>query len=88
MATNSAVEELKSMFSSYIGKRLGSEHASPSVSKSALENPMGVTMPGLELPPVFPAPIPGIVSSEAVARTTQAGTERDRTSTSPRKTVS
>jgi hypothetical protein len=88
VATNSALEELKSMFSSYIGKRLGSEHASPSVSKSALENPMGVTMPGLELPPVFPSPIPEIVSSEAVARTTQAGAERDRTSTSPRKTVS
>ena len=85
-ATSSAVEELKSMFTSYIGKRLGSKHGSPSVSK-ALENPMVVTIPGLELAPVFPSPTPGILSSEAVARTTQPAAQHDKTSTSPDKNV-
>ena len=86
-ATSSAVEELKSMFTSYIGKRLGSEHGSPSISKSALENPMAVTMPRLELALVFPSPTPGILSSEAVVRTTQPAAQRDKTNTSPDKNV-
>jgi hypothetical protein len=36
-ATNSAVEELKSMFSLYLEKVKDNEHGSPSVCKSALE---------------------------------------------------
>jgi hypothetical protein len=47
-ATSNAVEELKTMFTSYMGTRKGSEHGSPSVSKSVVENPVVNNIPTLE----------------------------------------
>lgn len=37
-ATNNAIEELKTMFTIYLGKLKDLEEANPSISKSALEN--------------------------------------------------
>ena len=47
-ATSNAVEELKTMLTSYMDTRKGSEHGSPSVSKSVVENPVVNSIPTLE----------------------------------------
>ena len=42
------MQELKTMLTSYMGTRKGSEHDSPSVSKSVLENPVVNSIPTVE----------------------------------------
>ena len=54
VATSSAVEELKCLLIAYMGRAKGSDHGSPFVSKSILENPISSSIPFLEVDPVLP----------------------------------
>ena len=48
------MEELKCLLTAYMDRTKGSNHGSPSVSKSVLENPISSSIPALEAAPVLP----------------------------------